>query len=214
MPRANGTFNIYSNYDVSVKKPFDARMLVPTYDDLTDKSNWYLRDTETEELTNTFIAYNGMLVAVADKANVQSSGLYMLFDKDSTKNPNVEIESNWHKIGDNPSAEVDLSTIEATISEIKSKIDDIDQSIADLLQTSSNYATNDYIADLLNNEIATKAELTTLSTTVETLGSQVDTIASRLDSIGGGEVNVNSLVQTPGDVLILDGGNNIGVSQE
>ena len=47
MARIPGTFNISSNYDVTVKKPFDARMLVPTYADLTIKSNWQVVETSS-----------------------------------------------------------------------------------------------------------------------------------------------------------------------
>ena len=120
MARTRGTFNIGSNYDVSVKKPFDARMLVPTYNDLTTKSNWYLMDSDGN-LTTTFIAYNGMLVAVADKSDAANSGLYMLFDKYSGKNPNVEDSNNWLKIGETS----DVSDLVDRITQIDSELSDI-----------------------------------------------------------------------------------------
>lgn len=132
MARARGTFNIYSNYDVSVKKPFDARMLVSTYADLTTKSNWYLFDAETNTLTTTFIAYNGMIVAVADKNDLVNSGLYMLFDPASTKNPNVENELNWHKICETSEVDDFVNDFTARLKTINDELSDIKDRLAAL----------------------------------------------------------------------------------
>ena len=124
MARTPGTFNIYSNYDVGVKKPFDARMLVPTYADLTIKSNWQIVETDDAGATKTtFIAYNGMLVAVADKNDVANSGLYMLFDIGSGKNPNVEEPNNWIKIGETS----DISDLVTRVASIESELKSFDE---------------------------------------------------------------------------------------
>ena len=124
MARVPGTFTISSNYDVSVKKPFDARMLVPTYADLTLKSNWQIVETTSSGTTKTsFIAYNGMLVAVADKTDIANSGLYMLFDADGGKNPDVEDVNSWLKIGETS----DISDFVARLSNIETELGNIDE---------------------------------------------------------------------------------------
>lgn len=114
MARVRGTFNIAANYDSSVKRPFDARMLVPTFNDLTVKDNWLLKDLETGELTTTLIAYNGMIVVVADKTDIEHSGLYILMDYISKKTPDVTEPGNWIKIGD-----ADLTVIEERLSALE-----------------------------------------------------------------------------------------------
>ena len=129
MARVPGTFNISSNYNVSVKKPFDARMLVPTYADLTLKSNWQIVETTSSGTTKTsFIAYNGMLVAVADKNNVANSGLYMLFDVNSGKNPDVENIENWIKIGETS----EISELVSRLSSIETGLASIEMRLATL----------------------------------------------------------------------------------
>lgn len=129
MARVPGTFTISSNYDVSVKKPFDARMLVPTYADLTLKSNWQIVETTSSGTTKTsFIAYNGMLVAVADKTDVANSGLYMLFDTDGGKNPDVEDINSWLKIGETS----DISDFVARLSNIETELGNIDERLTAL----------------------------------------------------------------------------------
>lgn len=129
MARVPGTFTISSTYDVSIKQPFDARMLVPTYADLTVKSNWQIVETTSSGATKTtFIAYNGMLVAVADKNDVANSGLYMLFDADGGKNPNVEDVNSWLKIGETS----DISDLAARLSGIETELNSLDNRLTAL----------------------------------------------------------------------------------
>ena len=118
MARLRGTFNLDANYDVVVKRPIDARMLVPTYADLTIKDNWYATD-DFGNPTTSLVAFNGMLVAVADKLDVEHSGLYMLFDTNAKKNPNVELEDNWIKIGETS----DIGDFLKRITDIEAEID-------------------------------------------------------------------------------------------
>ena len=97
MARVFGSQVVTTNYEVTVKKPFDARSLVPTYADLLLKDNW-VKSGGTQ-----VIAYNGMLVAVANTSDTSKNGLYMLFDINCTtalKSPDVTNEGNWIKIGE------------------------------------------------------------------------------------------------------------------
>jgi hypothetical protein len=157
MARVRGTFNIEANYDSSVKKPFDARMLVPSYIDLTTKDNWYLWDPETATLTTKFIAYNGMLVVVADKTDIEHSGLYLLMDYNAGKNPDVTKETNWIKIGDADLTVVEerLTALEAlpkgvTIEQVEAQVEALRTEIAALgYLTESDlegYATTDVVS--------------------------------------------------------------------
>lgn len=89
MARVIGSTNMNINYEVTVKKPLDARSLVKTYEDLTLESNW-LKEGKS-------IAYNGMLVAVANTSDTSKNGLYFLFDINCTtnlKSPDVTNEAN------------------------------------------------------------------------------------------------------------------------
>ena len=95
MARVIGAFDKSSNYEVSIRKPIDARMLVPSYADLTNSSNWLNKD-------NKSTAYNGMLVAVANASDLEHSGVYYFFDTSysALKGGDVTLESNWHKIAE------------------------------------------------------------------------------------------------------------------
>lgn len=97
MSRRRGTFTIDTNYDVSITKPFDARSLVPTYEDLLDETNW--------KTNNRPIAYNGMLVSVANTNDTSKNGVYMLFDRNATAfvAPDVTNPAHWKMV--NTSAE-------------------------------------------------------------------------------------------------------------
>lgn len=148
MSRTRGEFNMTTNYDVSVKKPFDARMLVPTYSDLLDENNWYKYDPATQSITTVWIAYNGMIVAVADTDNPISNGLYMLFDATNKKKPSVVAE-NWIKIGDLSDVESRLSALEAielpegiTIEQVQDEVNVLREELE-----SAGYLTKDDLAE-------------------------------------------------------------------
>jgi hypothetical protein len=113
--RIPGTFIDGNNYEVTVSRPYDARMLVPTYADLIIKDNWRATNPDTGELTNAIIAYNGMIVVVADKTDMENSGLYILMDYNAKKTPNVELVENWIKIGD-----ADLTAVEERLTALES----------------------------------------------------------------------------------------------
>lgn len=93
MARVVGSFDKSANYEVSIRKPLDSRSLVPTFADLTTESNW-LNDSGKS------IVFNGMLVAVANTADVENSGVYYFFDTgySTLKGGDVTKSDNWHKI--------------------------------------------------------------------------------------------------------------------
>ena len=90
MARVKGMFLRNTNYEVTVKKPLDARALVKTYDDLLLDTNWLDNGKS--------IAYNGMLVAVANTSDTSKNGLYFLFDINCTsflKSPDITKDEHW-----------------------------------------------------------------------------------------------------------------------
>lgn len=128
MARVRGSIPFSSNYEASISKPMDARMLVPSYNDLLDNSNWLTSK-------NTPCCFNGMLVAVANTSDTSKNGLYMLFDKDNARKPNVTIETNWIKIGETSDISDLVSriqTIETKITELSSDIESLDARVSDL----------------------------------------------------------------------------------
>ena len=118
MSRTFGAQNVTTNYEVQVRRPFDARMLVSSYDALLTKDNW------VKAGTTQGVAYNGMLVAVANTTDVSKNGLYFLFDANCTsalKSPDVTNADNWIKIGETS----DISDFAARVTTIESELDSI-----------------------------------------------------------------------------------------
>ena len=116
MARVIGSTNRNTNYEVTIKKPLDARSLVKSYEDLLLESNW-THDGKS-------IAYNGMLVAVANTTDTSKNGLYFLFDINCTSNlksPKVTEEANWLKIGETS----DISDLVERINQIDTELSDI-----------------------------------------------------------------------------------------
>lgn len=120
--RVIGEITRDSNYEVSIKKPLDARSLVKAYADLLNNDNWINAEGKS-------IAYNGMLVAVANTNDTSKNGLYFLFDvkcTSSLKSPDVTSEDNWLKIGE--TSEISdfverINQIDTELSDIKDRID-------------------------------------------------------------------------------------------
>jgi hypothetical protein len=124
MARVRGAVTVNSSYESTVAKPFDARTLVPSYDDLKDINNWL-------SSSGSRICYNGMFVAVANVNNPSENGLYMLFDATNTRKPDVSNDANWLKIGE--TADISdfadrLSTIEDDIDSIKDRLTALEES--------------------------------------------------------------------------------------
>ena len=129
--RATGTYVLDTNYDLSIRKPLDARSLVPAYESLTLKSNW-LNDA------GKIIAYNGMIVAVANTDDASKNGLYFLFDPDCTsklKSPDVENVANWIKVGETSDIgdfTTRLTKIETELDSIKDRLDALEEKGSDV----------------------------------------------------------------------------------
>lgn len=125
MARVIGAVSRNTNYEVTIKKPLDARSLVKAYDDLLLERNWL-------NASGNSIAYNGMLVAVANTTDTSKNGLYFLFDEKCTtalKSPDVTLESNWLKIGE--TSEVGdfverLTTINNELADVKNRLTELE----------------------------------------------------------------------------------------
>lgn len=136
MARTFGSQNVTTNYEVQVRKPFDARMLVPSYEDLLIKDNW------VKSGTTQVVAYNGMLVAVANTSDTSKNGLYFLFDVACTtalKSPDVTNADNWIKIGET----ADISDFAERVTTIESELDSIKERL-DALENDSDVETYGY----------------------------------------------------------------------
>lgn len=149
--RVIGGFNMSSNYEVSIKKPLDARSLVSDYEALLLKSNWV-------SSTNKPIAYNGMIVAVANTSDTSKNGLYFLFDPNCTsalKSPDVTIADNWIKIGE--TSEINdfvsrLNNIEQALSSFDSRLTALEQDKV-IIRRDNEYNYKKRIEPIANNEI-------------------------------------------------------------
>lgn len=97
MARIPGTFTRNYNNEVTIQAPIDARTLVGSYADLTAEENWIDKDGYS-------IAFNGLVVSVADLNDPSKNGIYYLFDPkanpDEWIDPDVKNAENWHKISD------------------------------------------------------------------------------------------------------------------
>lgn len=106
--------------------PLDAKTAVQTFAELLDVSKWTAKLTETD---STFVAYNGMLVAVwLNKADTTKNGIYLLHDPlvtSSIKKPDVTKEANWHKLAELSDLTVlaeRLNTISEELTGVKTRL--------------------------------------------------------------------------------------------
>lgn len=116
-----------NQYTYSGKGPLDTKSLVKTYSELIDINTWTKDDT--------FVAYNGMIVAVwLNKDDTSKNGVYFLFDPAITNvrtNPDVTNESNWHRLDKNTdiNSEIErITAIEEDIVEVREDISDLEES--------------------------------------------------------------------------------------
>ena len=126
--RVIGAVNRDSNYEVSVRKPLDARSLVKTYDDLLNIDNWV--NTKGDS-----IVYNGMIVAVwLNTADSSKNGIYFLHDASVTSakgTPDVTKETSWHKLGGIdalPDLAAEVATLQEELEALKTDVDDLQDS--------------------------------------------------------------------------------------
>ena len=268
MSRVRGTHTRDYNNEIVIRKPIDARTLVPTYADLLTKDNWV--KANTAQVT----AYNGLVVSVADTSDTSKNGVYFLFDPKCTsalKSPDVTDEANWHKIGDSANAgdvAARLVTIESILNGsddtagLVSKVDANTNAIAELVNatfvtadamqaTLQPYAktedvvskatfeayvakNDDTIAKLVTDVDKNTAKLIGIETTVvEAIEDAIEALpaleVATEEELGGiksasgdnavtvdeetgiasvKSININTLTQNSGDVLILNGGEN------
>ena len=124
MARTKGKFVLDTNYELSVRKPFDARTLVPSYNDLILEANWLNEN-------NKSIAYNGMIVAVANTSDTTKNGIYFLFDPECTssiKTPIVTNPAHWIKVGETG----DIADFVERLVALESELEDFESRISAL----------------------------------------------------------------------------------
>lgn len=134
MARVQGKFTLDTNYELSVRKPFDARTLVPSYEDLLLESNW-LNDSGKS------IAYNGLVVAVANTSDTTNNGVYYLFDPQCTtslKSPKVTLPENWHKLCDFS----EITSLQNRLTEVENLVKDLEPSDGESYVKSANTRKN------------------------------------------------------------------------
>lgn len=114
--------NITSNYLYTGKGPFDSKMLVKTYADLTAEGTF-----------TSGSVYNGMLVAVGlNTADASKNGVYYLYDATVTsafKSPDASVEGNWHKLCELS----ELTELEARVAALESVAGGIDEEAVNAL---------------------------------------------------------------------------------
>jgi len=88
MARNRGTFDFSSNFELLTRAPLDARMVVNTYDELTDPSTW------TNPLDGKEWLFDGAIVAVANDASISKRGIYFLNDFGNYENTSSWIKNN------------------------------------------------------------------------------------------------------------------------
>ena len=86
MGREKGTLNISANFEPQIAAPFDSRIVVDTYADLTAEDTFISTDGNN-------YAYAGMLVSVVADADSNNNGVYLL-----KALPTTSIE-NWAGVG-------------------------------------------------------------------------------------------------------------------
>ena len=194
MALTDGIALLSSQYAYDGTGPFDAKMLVTTFSELTTEATW--KNSNGDNL-----AYNGMIVAVwrERNENAYKNGIYFLHDGTTKRNPDVTNETNWHKIAAN-----------ADIGEVLNKIGNVeaDTTLVDMI-TSAIQAAKDYAneaigevsADLvahtqsiqsINNTIA---DLTSKFSAVEnTVSSNTEAIADLLNNVSSYAADVAALI--------------------
>ena len=138
------TFWLDSGYALSQAVPMDSRTVVGSVANLTTADIW-MKD-------GVCIAYNGMLVGVANTVNPEESGLYYLFDpncESSLQSPDVQDPNNWIKLcsvdqlnalssrvlkieQDISGITSDITTLKTDVSSIKTEINNMDARIDEL----------------------------------------------------------------------------------
>ena len=191
MALTDGIALLSSQYAYDGAGPFDAKMLVTTFAELTTEATW--KNSNGDNL-----AYNGMIVAVwrERNENAYKNGIYFLHDGTTKRNPDVTNEANWHKID----ANVDVSEILNKIGDVADNTTLVDM-ISNALQAAKDYANGivgEVAADLvestqsINNTIA---DLTNKFATVETtIANNTESIADLLNNVNNYAADMATLI--------------------
>ena len=161
MALTDGIALMSSQYTYNGSGPFDAKMLISTFSELSNPDTWKNIDGEN-------LAYNGMIVAVWRERgeNLGKNGIYFLHDGTTKRNPDVTSINNWHKL-----AEIsDLAALEEKIDKLP--IDELalkTQNIEAILNGTENA---EGLAAQVANNTAAIAAITAMSTKI------VDTVPS------------------------------------
>lgn len=86
MSRTKGLISFSGNFEPRMAEPFDGRIRVETYSDLTKLATWINDD-------GNIYLYKEIIVSVYNDSNVENNGAYRLVDN------NYTIADNWVKIG-------------------------------------------------------------------------------------------------------------------
>ena len=147
MSRIHGLNSISENYEVKLRRPLDARMLVPTKADLINPASW------------TAYTYNGMIVAVGADSEAFNNGIYILKDRKLISSSDY---SGWSKVAeltDLNSLKIQVADLEEIVNGLDSRItqEQLNKAITDLKDeiTSSGYLTQ---SDLENYVIKSELE--------------------------------------------------------
>jgi hypothetical protein len=127
-----------NQYKYSGRGPLDAKALVKTYIELLKPETWLV---EMDGVTKSCV-YNGMITAVWGDSDNSKNGVYFLHDSNiktsgAQKNLNVELESNWHRLGDidalNGLSE-QIAAIQRELETVKSEIDELQDSATEVVE--------------------------------------------------------------------------------
>ena len=180
MARYKGTFSVASNYEPLVGGPFDARELVDTIEDLVDPKTW-------QQANGDLWLYEGIAVRVKTE-----HAIYLL------RNPLLYFEiSSWIRVANYEDIESKIGilpegkTVIDLINEIEvGKYDDskIVEQINQLQETDV----------VLNQDLEALKSLIGTTSVKEQIKEAIDKLAN-VAKTG----NINDLVQTEGDYVIL-----------
>lgn len=231
--RVPGAISAASNFEMLVRKPFDARQVVPSFAALTSAANW-TNASDAKTNPGKINAYNGLIVAVTDTSDLDHNGIYYLFDPECTssiKSPDVTNSDNWHKVANLSEVTSNSGSIDETAvnSLIDARIDALKAEIAKAgYLTEANlegYATETFVtnkiaeAQLAGEEVdlsgyATKDDLNDYAKTADIEAnyatkndvdaSKIINISSRYELPNVGEVGYFYINETDGKTYIWD----------
>lgn len=206
--RVPGAISAASNFEMLVRKPFDARQVVPSFAALTSAANW-TNASDAKTNPGKINAYNGLIVAVIDTSDLDHNGIYYLFDPECTsaiKSPDVTNSDNWHKVANlsevtSNSGSIDETAVNALID---ARIDALKAEIAQAGYLTEadleGYATETFVT----NKIAEEVDLSGYATKDDVDASRIINISSIYELPNVGEVGYFYINETDGKTYIWD----------